>query len=395
MATDPPQRSILNRRPEPKTAPLISMTMWKMIIGQSIYQLVVTLILYFGGTTILSYQTTREQNQLGSLIFNVFVWMQIFNQYNCRRLDNGLNVFEGILRNYFFIGIQIIIIGGQIIIMFKGGAAFNIYTLNGAQWGYSIVLGLLSVPIAIIFRLIPDELFEKLIPSFLTRDRTPSVYISDEEQHYRWNPALEEVKEELLFLRKLRGGRLNAIKYKFQHPREFLPRSRSGSRSRESSIPHTPTGERTSQLGEGSPAPPTPESRSSFARRRGRSRSNSALGAALVMTGIVGGSIGGWSPVEDRESQDRFHNLDSTQGRFELLSKSNASDLEAQDKKFEADPDAKADGADPAESSMTNHAASRIQVPETTPNFGAQLAPPSTRTSLGSPNPSHKPSASA
>jgi P-type Ca2+ transporter type 2C len=81
LATDPPSPSMLKRRPEPKSAPLITLTMWKMIIGQSIYQLVVTLILNFAGITILSYQTTHEQNQLQTLIFNVFVWMQVFNQY--------------------------------------------------------------------------------------------------------------------------------------------------------------------------------------------------------------------------------------------------------------------------------------------------------------------------
>ena len=81
LATDPPTPSMLKRRPDPKSAPLITFTMWKMIIGQSIYQLVVTLILNFAGVSILSYQTTHEQNQLQTLVFNVFVWMQIFNQY--------------------------------------------------------------------------------------------------------------------------------------------------------------------------------------------------------------------------------------------------------------------------------------------------------------------------
>jgi Ca2+-transporting ATPase len=81
LATDPPNSSMLKRRPEPKSAPLITLTMWKMIIGQSIYQLVVTLVLNFAGAGILSYQTPHEQNQLQTLIFNVFVWMQVFNQY--------------------------------------------------------------------------------------------------------------------------------------------------------------------------------------------------------------------------------------------------------------------------------------------------------------------------
>lgn len=81
LATDSPTHSILKRRPEPKSAPLITVTMWKMIIGQSIYQLAVTLILYFGGASILSYETEGEVRRLQSTIFNVFVWMQIFNQY--------------------------------------------------------------------------------------------------------------------------------------------------------------------------------------------------------------------------------------------------------------------------------------------------------------------------
>lgn len=81
LATDPPTPSMLQRKPEPKSAPLITLTMWKMIIGQSIYQLVVTFILNFAGKSILSYQSKREQDQLQTLIFNTFVWMQIFNQY--------------------------------------------------------------------------------------------------------------------------------------------------------------------------------------------------------------------------------------------------------------------------------------------------------------------------
>jgi len=57
------------------------MAMWKMIIGQSAYQLAVTLILYFGGDKILSYQSAHEKEQLSTLVFNTYVWLQIFNMY--------------------------------------------------------------------------------------------------------------------------------------------------------------------------------------------------------------------------------------------------------------------------------------------------------------------------
>ena len=81
LATDPPTRRVLDRKPEPRSAPLINTPMWKMIIGQSLYQLTVTLILYFAGDAILSYQGGLENKQLKTLVFNTYVWMQIFNMY--------------------------------------------------------------------------------------------------------------------------------------------------------------------------------------------------------------------------------------------------------------------------------------------------------------------------
>ena len=91
LATDPPTRSILDRKPDPKSAPLISLRMWKMIIGEAIYQLVITFMLYFGAASIFSYNTPpdpadptappAETQLVGTLVFNTFVWMQIFNQW--------------------------------------------------------------------------------------------------------------------------------------------------------------------------------------------------------------------------------------------------------------------------------------------------------------------------
>jgi Ca2+-transporting ATPase len=80
LAPDPPPPTILDRKPDPRSARLITLTMWKMIIGQSIYQLIVTLVLNFAGNKILGYKTEHEKSQLETLIFNIYVWMQIFNQ---------------------------------------------------------------------------------------------------------------------------------------------------------------------------------------------------------------------------------------------------------------------------------------------------------------------------
>jgi len=308
LATDPPTRKILNRKPDPKSAPLISVTMWKMIIGQAIYQLVITLILYFAGASIFKYETLEEQTELQTMIFNTFVWMQIFNAFNNRRLDNRFNIFEGVLQNWFFIGIFLVMVGGQVLIIFVGGRAFNVVRQHADQWGVAIVLGAISVPIGAAIRLVPDELVIKLIPAKVRawneKKRQDKFTFEDEEGQFQFNSALLDIKEELAFLKKYKGGRLRNLKFAVQHPRETLLGSRSPSRSRRASSeqPSTPNpeladGDDISQL---SQAPPTPESR----RRRGRSRSNSAF-AGAAMAGIIAGSIGGWSPIDrprDNES---------------------------------------------------------------------------------------------
>ncbi|KAK6499708.1 plasma membrane calcium [Arthrobotrys musiformis] len=157
LATDPPTPEILDRKPAGKKAPLITLRMWKMIIGQAIFQLAVTFTLYFGGAKILGYTTKEQMDELDTIVFNTFVWMQIFNEFNNRRLDNKLNIFAGIHRNYFFIGINCIMIGGQVLIMYVGGAAFSITHISGSQWAICIVCAAVSLPWAVVIRLIPDE----------------------------------------------------------------------------------------------------------------------------------------------------------------------------------------------------------------------------------------------
>jgi Ca2+-transporting ATPase len=194
--------------------------------------------------------------------------------------------------------INVVMVGGQIMIIFIGGKAFNVVHLNGAQWAYSIILGFLSVPVGAAIRLIPDELLLRLVPQYLdSRPKGPELMISDEEEHFRFPKPLADVKEELSFLKRVKGGRLNNLKFAMQQTREtLLPRSRSGSRSRSNSTPQTPEYRREDSFGTPQPAYQTFETRKRG--RSNRSRSNSALGATTVMAGIIAGSVAGWSPIE-------------------------------------------------------------------------------------------------
>jgi Ca2+-transporting ATPase len=174
------------------------------------------------------------------------------------------------------------------------------------MWGYAIVLGFLSIPVGMIIRLIPDRLIERLVPDYLKRkahSKVPGLTVQTDEERIDFYPSpLTDIRDELAFLKRVKGGRLNNLRFAMKHPREtFLQKSRSPSHSREHSransinirIPQTPTREDSFSSHSHIQTPDKKRSRSM------RSRSNSALGAATVMTGIVAGSIAaGWMPAE-------------------------------------------------------------------------------------------------
>ncbi|RIB15119.1 hypothetical protein C2G38_1972162, partial [Gigaspora rosea] len=81
------------------------------------------------------------------IVINVFVMLQIFNEINCRNLDEKLNVFKNILSNRFFITIFIITGVSQFLIIQFGGHAFQTVPLSFIQWLTCIELGCLSLPV--------------------------------------------------------------------------------------------------------------------------------------------------------------------------------------------------------------------------------------------------------
>ncbi|KAK0631152.1 hypothetical protein B0T17DRAFT_241918 [Bombardia bombarda] len=208
LATDVPNPNVLNNRPERRSAPLISLTSWKMIVGQSVYQLAVTLVLNFAGRDLLGYTGPEDAVSFKTFIFNTFVWMQFFNLYNNRRIDNKLNILEDVTKNPFFIAINIVIVAGQVLIVTYGGAALSVTNLTAAEWGASLLLGFLSIPIGILIRLIPDNLIRWCMgrnPSKATA-APPAV-----EEVSSWNQAIDNVLVELMLLRQPRSSRLERI----------------------------------------------------------------------------------------------------------------------------------------------------------------------------------------
>jgi P-type Ca2+ transporter type 2B len=92
LASEPPVEELLQKPPVNRTRHIITKRMWANMLGQATYQIVVILTLLFAGPTMLGIDPGHEVEAQGdisvhyTLIFNAFVWMQLFNEVNCRKL---------------------------------------------------------------------------------------------------------------------------------------------------------------------------------------------------------------------------------------------------------------------------------------------------------------------
>lgn len=168
LATESPRPEMLKRKPYGRRAPLINRAMYRNIVGVSIYQLAVSLVLQFAGEEIFGLPNCGDlrgdafeecELEIRSIIFNVFVFMQIASEINSRRIVEK-DVFSGILRSPLFIIILTITVLVQIGLMLgvgdtEVGDAIGIGKINGAGWGASVLLGSLVIPWGFLVRLFP------------------------------------------------------------------------------------------------------------------------------------------------------------------------------------------------------------------------------------------------
>ncbi|KAG1781576.1 Ca-transporting ATPase [Suillus placidus] len=211
LATDPASPVLLDRKPDRQTAPLFTVDMYKQILLQSVYQITVILLFHFLGIQILGLANTSGNNTIvQTLVFNVFVFAQISNSVNSRRLDRKLNIFEGMLNNWYFMVITLIEITVQVVIVFIGSTAFQVTRIGGREWGISLALGLVSIPLGALIRLLPNGPFERLFILMRLLPKSQGDLPKVRPDQVEWNSAIELVRDNLATFANLRGGRLRS-----------------------------------------------------------------------------------------------------------------------------------------------------------------------------------------
>jgi hypothetical protein len=93
----------------------------------------------------------------GTIMFNAFVFCQIFNEYNAKNIHSDWNVFSSVLENHMSVYVTIFTVGLQIILVEFGGEFMKTSPLTMNQWLVTILLGLGALPVGILMRFYPME----------------------------------------------------------------------------------------------------------------------------------------------------------------------------------------------------------------------------------------------
>ena len=184
LASEPPTEALLEKPPVNRTEHMITPRMWANMLGHAAFQIVVVMTLLFN-PDLLNVRPGHEVEDEGdnsehyTIIFNSFVWMQLFNEVNARNLNGEckwtrvllvlghgvswttadfllaltsspiVNVFAGVLNNRLFCTILVVTSILQVIIVQFGSVAFAVVEggLSLEKWGLCMLIGVGALPV--------------------------------------------------------------------------------------------------------------------------------------------------------------------------------------------------------------------------------------------------------
>ena len=94
-----------------------------------------------------------------TIIFNVFVIYTLFNQINCRMIDDSFNILKRITKSLLFPLITLVEMGLQGLIVCLGKSIFHVANngLTGAQWGICFGFSAITFVVSFIGKLLPID----------------------------------------------------------------------------------------------------------------------------------------------------------------------------------------------------------------------------------------------
>jgi magnesium-transporting ATPase (P-type) len=160
LSTGRPHPSLLQRGPQRRKASLISPFMVQNIAGQVVFQITVVaaILIFHNGIE------ARSEHHY-TLLFNVFVYCQMWNLINARVVEFGDSLVAGILDNLLFIAIMLGIGVVEFCLVQFCGYFFSCVPLSMKEQALSVAIASLCVPFGSLVRSLPDSFVTRVIRS--------------------------------------------------------------------------------------------------------------------------------------------------------------------------------------------------------------------------------------
>ncbi|KAI3448838.1 hypothetical protein Pfo_005503 [Paulownia fortunei] len=153
IATEPPHDGLMKQPPVGRNVNIITKIMWRNIIGQSTYQLIVLGVLKFDGKQLFNLNGPNSDATLKTLIFNTFVFCQVFNEINSRDMEK-INIFRGIFSSWIFIIVMVSTVTFQVVMVEFLGKFAGTVPLSQELWVVSILIGAASLVVGTVLKCI-------------------------------------------------------------------------------------------------------------------------------------------------------------------------------------------------------------------------------------------------
>jgi len=166
LATEKPQPELMDRKPHGRNARLITLRMWRFVLGHAIFQLGVLFFILYGFQIIPEQYTDfkavdeeidggKSKRLRATILFNAFVFCQLFNEINARRLGNTKNVFAHFFTNWIYIAIWVFTAVVQALLVTFGDSFAQTERLNWKLWLITVSIGALELPWGFLLKFIP------------------------------------------------------------------------------------------------------------------------------------------------------------------------------------------------------------------------------------------------
>jgi len=181
LSTEPPLATVLQGNPFRSNASILSGTVWRQILGISFWNVIIMVFLILFGSLIADldysfsvpselsdktnplYPQAEAKRKHFTYIFNTFVFLQLFNEINCRKVGRrDFNVFEKFLHNSYFLMVMVGTFTAQILMCKWFPSITGTEQMTKGEWGACIAVGSTNLLIGAILKLTPESWVSKI-----------------------------------------------------------------------------------------------------------------------------------------------------------------------------------------------------------------------------------------